>query len=406
MSKNRAGYSCKICQGGCLALEILRNLYRRRTRAGLTILGIAVGILAFTVMGGMAEKINLIIRGSEAYFSRRIAVRSMGGTLRLNLLMGEDIAALAKVPGVQWVETHIMLPMDETAGFELAPRFLVGVDLANFLKAQEMAGNGGRLTLRRGAWWSAGETNVTVLGSAVARKMKLNVGDVLTARDTKFTVVGILDETLTMPDGWAFVPQEDARRLMMADSKILKELNVSSFVTNAYALVAPGEGDTVTDRIASSLRRGFLLYSPQQLSKAAGQASTLLTTAIMGAGAVAVIVGALSVINTMFIAVGERTREIGIKKAIGATRADIMREFLAEATVMGLLGGLLGVGLGAVVIYAINWYTADQGTPVFVLTVRLALWAIGFSGFLGAAAGMLPAWRAAGLDPVAALREL
>ncbi|HYF76347.1 MAG TPA: ABC transporter permease, partial [Symbiobacteriaceae bacterium] len=215
-------------------MEILRNLYRRRARAGLTILGIAVGILAFTVMGGMAEKINLIIRGSEAYFSRRIAVRSMGGTLRLNLLMGDDLAALAKVPGVQWVETHIMLPMDETAGFELAPRFLVGVDLANFLKAQSMAGHGGRLTLRRGAWWSADETNVTVLGSAVARKMKLNVGDTLEARDTKFKVVGILDETLTMPDGWAFVPQEDARRLMMADSKLLKELGVSSFVTNAY----------------------------------------------------------------------------------------------------------------------------------------------------------------------------
>jgi putative ABC transport system permease protein len=402
----RAGYTCKICQGGCRTLEILRNLYRRRARAGLTILGIAVGILAFTVMGGMAEKINLIIRGSEAYFSRRIAVRSMGGTLRLNLLMGDDLAALAKVPGVQWVETHIMLPMDETAGFELAPRFLVGVDLANFLKAQSMAGNGGRLTLRRGTWWSADETNVTVLGSAVARKMKLNVGDTLEARDTKFRVVGILDETLTMPDGWAFIPQDDARRLMTADSKLLKELGVSSFVTNAYALVAPGEGDTVTDRIASSLRRGFLLYSPQQLSKAAGQASALLTTAIMGAGAVAVIVGALSVINTMFIAVGERTREIGIKKAIGATRGDIMREFLAEATVMGLLGGLLGVGLGATVIYVMNWYTADQGTPVFVLTLRLALWAIGFSGFLGAAAGMLPAWRAAGLDPVAALREL
>ncbi|MDF2626675.1 MAG: putative transporter permease protein [Symbiobacteriaceae bacterium] len=387
-------------------MEILRNLYRRRTRAGLTILGIAVGILAFTVMGGMAEKINLIIRGSEAYFSRRIAVRSMGGTLRLNLLMGDDIAALAKVPGVQWVETHIMLPMDETAGFELAPRFLVGVDLANFLKAQSMAGNGGRLSLRRGAWWSPGAKNVAVLGAAVARKMKLNVGDTLTARDTSFKVVGILDETLTMPDGWAFVPQDDARRLMMADSKILKELNISSFVTNAYALVAPEEGDTVTDRIASSMRRGFLLYSPQQLSKAAGQASTLLTTAIMGAGAVAVIVGALSVINTMLIAVAERTREIGIKKAIGATRGDILREFLAEATVMGLFGGLLGVGLGAVVIYVINWYTADQGTPVFVLTARLALWAIGFSGFLGAAAGLLPAWRAAGLDPVDALREL
>ncbi|HWI61445.1 MAG TPA: ABC transporter permease [Symbiobacteriaceae bacterium] len=387
-------------------MEILRNLYRRRARTGLTVLGIAVGILAFTVMGGMAEKINLIIRGSEAYFSRRIAVRSMGGTTRLNLLMGDDVAALAKVPGVQWVETHIMLPMDETAGFELAPRFLVGVDLPNFLKAQSMAGEAGRLRLRRGAWWKSGEKKVAVLGSAVARKMKLNVGDTLVARDARFKVVGILEETLTMPDGWAFVPQDEVRALMVQDSGLLKAADLRSFVTNAYALVAPGEGDLVTDRIAENLRRGFLLYSPQQLTKAAGQASTLLTTAIMGAGAVAVIVGALSVINTMFIAVGERTREIGIKKAIGATRLDILGEFLAESTVMGLLGGLLGVGMGAAVIYGINLYTAEQGTPVFILTWRLALWAVGFSGLLGAVAGLLPAWRAAGLDPVAALREL
>ncbi|HYF90814.1 MAG TPA: ABC transporter permease [Symbiobacteriaceae bacterium] len=387
-------------------MEILRNLYRRRARAGLTILGIAVGILAFTVMGGMAEKINLIIRGSEAYFSRRIAVRSMGGPLRLNLLMGDDIQALAGVPGVQWVETHIMLPMDETAGFELAPRFLVGVDLPNFLRAQAMAGAEGRLQLHRGTWWQPGQRNVAVLGRAVARKLKLKAGDTLVARDARFKVVGVLEETLSMPDGWAFVPQEDARALLVKDSALIKDLDLKSFVTNAYALVAPGEGDKVTDRIAESLRRGFLLYSPQQLTRAAGQASALLTTAIMGAGAVAVIVGALSVINTMFIAVGERTREIGIKKAIGASRGDILAEFLSEATVMGLLGGLLGVGLGAAVIFAINWFTADQGTPVFVLTWRLGLSAVGFSAFLGAAAGLLPAWRAAGLDPVASLREL
>lgn len=251
-------------------MEILRNLYRRRTRTGLTVLGIAVGILAFTVMGGMAEKINMIIRGSEAYFSNRIAVRSTGGTLRLNLLMGDDIAALSQVPGVRWVETHIMLPMDETAGFELAPRFLVGVDLTNFLKAQKLAGEAARLQLRRGAWWRPGEQNVTVLGSAVARKMKLKVGDTLEARDTRFKVVGVLEETLTMPDGWAFISQDDARTLMLRDSGLLKALNANAVVTNAYALVAPGDGDTVTDRIAESLRRGFLLYSPQQLTRAAG----------------------------------------------------------------------------------------------------------------------------------------
>jgi putative ABC transport system permease protein len=387
-------------------VETLRNLYRRRLRTGLTIMGIAVGILAFTVMGGMAEKINLIIRGGEAYFSHRIAVRSVGGSVRLNLLQADDIAALKQVPGVRWVETHVMLPLDETAGFELAPRFLVGIDLVNFLRAQEMAAPAARLRLRRGGWWRPGERRVVVLGSAVARKMKLGVGDTLEARGGRFRVVGVLEETLSVPDGWALVPQEDARALLMADSQLLKELNLSGFVTNAYALVEPQQGDAVTDAIAQALRKGFLLYSPQQLSKAAGQASTLLSTAIMGSGAIAVVVGALSVINTMFIAVGERTREIGLKKAIGATRGDILREFLVESTLIGLLGGALGVGLGAAVITAINGYTAAQGTPIFILTPRLALGGLAFAAALGAAAGVVPAWRAAGLDPVAALREL
>jgi putative ABC transport system permease protein len=387
-------------------LEIMRNLYRRRMRTGLTVLGIAVGVLAFTVMGGMAEKINMIIRGSQAYFSSRVAVRSLGGTLRLNLLSTEDLQDLRKVDGVRWVETHVMLPMDETAGFELAPRFLVGIDLANFMQAQKLSGPDAQLRLQRGAWWQPGQRQVAVLGSAVARKLKLQVGDTLDSRGEQFEVVGVLEETLTMPDGWAFVPQEDARQLMLADSTLLRELGIRSFVTNAYALVDPEQGDSVTERIANALRKGFLLYSPQQLGKAAGTASTLLTSAIMGASVIAIIVGALSVINTMFIAVGERTREIGIKKAIGASRWDILMEFLLESTLIGLLGGVAGVGLGALVIQAVNAYTASQGTPVFILTPRLALWGIGFSGLLGAFAGLLPAWRAARLNPVDALRDL
>lgn len=387
-------------------MEILRNLYRRRTRTALTMLGIAVGILAFTVMGGMAEKINMIIRGSEAYFSHRIAVRSTGGTLRLNLLLPEDISAVRRVPGVREVETHIMLPLDESAGFELAPRFLVGIDLPNFQRAQQYDGAQARLTLRQGSWWQPGQRQVAVLGSAIARKMRLKVGDTLRAHDTSFQVVGLLHETLSVPDGWALIPMEDARRLLREGSSLLRTLDLDVAATNAYALVDPHEGDRVTEVMADTLRKGFLLYSPQQLVKAAGQASSVLTTAILGSGAIAVIVGALSVINTMFIAVGERTREIGIKKAIGATRWDILREFVAESTAIGLIGGLAGVGLGWVIIAGINWYTADQGTPVFVLTPRLALWGISFAAGLGMAAGVLPALRAAALDPVEALRDL
>ncbi|HLO02384.1 MAG TPA: FtsX-like permease family protein [Symbiobacteriaceae bacterium] len=385
---------------------MLRNLFRRRLRTALTVLGVAVGILAFTVMGGMAEKFNRIIQGGEAYFLNRIAIRSTGGLVRLNLLFPNDIAIVRGTPGVKAVETHIMLPLDETAGFELAPRFLVGIETDQFHQLQQWAPPAATLHLKAGRWWAPKERGVAVLGAAIARKMRLDVGDTLRARDGRFRVVGVLKETLSLPDGWAIVDQADVRELMFEGSTMLKSLGLNEFYTNAYAVVDPAQGEAVTTEMALRLRKGFLLHSPQQLITAARQASTLLNTAILGAGAVAVLVGALAVINTMFVAVGERTREIGIKKAIGAKRLDILREFLIESTVIGLLGGALGIAMGAGLITLINGWTAGQGTPVFLLTPRLVTGAMAFAVLLGVTAGVIPAFRAASVDPVRALREM
>lgn len=387
-------------------MEILRNLYRRRLRTGLTVLGIAVGILAFTVMGAMAEKFNRLIDGGQAYFARRIAIHSAGGMLQLNLLQPEDIQTIRQTSGVRHVETHVVLPLDETAGFELAPRFLVGIDLPNFARAQLLGGEEGRLQLATGEWWRPGDRQVAVLGSAAARKMKLQVGNFLHARGEHFRVVGVLKETLSLPDGWALVPQEDARRLMLDGNPRFGSLAPPTFWTNAYALIDPDRGNQITDALAGTLQKGYLLHSPEHLSKATEQASTVLNTAILGSAAIALIVGALSVINTMFIAVGERTREIGIKKAIGAGRGAVLQEFLLESLVIGLVGGLLGLALGAAVVTGVNHYTVSQGTPVFLLTPRLAAAALGFATLLGGASGLLPAWRAASMGPVQALREL
>lgn len=385
---------------------MLQNLFRRRLRTALTVLGVAVGILAFTVMGGMAEKFNRIIEGGEAYFLNRIAIRSTGGLVRLNLLFPKDIEIVRSTPGVKAVETHIMLPLDETAGFELAPRFLVGIETDEFHRLQQWAPPAATLRLKAGRWWAPKERGVAVLGAAIARKMNLGVGDILQARDGSFKVIGVLKETLSLPDGWAIVDQADARDLMFDGSSMLQSLGLNEFYTNAYAVVDPAEGERITTEMALRLRKGFLLHSPEQLLTAARQASTLLNTAILGAGAVAVLVGALAVINTMFVAVGERTREIGIKKAIGAKRLDILREFLIESTVIGLLGGTIGIGMGAGVIALINGWTAGQGTPVFLLTPRLVAGAIAFAVLLGVTAGVIPAYRAASVDPVRALREM
>jgi putative ABC transport system permease protein len=107
----------------------------------------------------------------------------------------------------------------------------------------------------------------------------------------------------------------------------------------------------------------------------------------------------------MFMAVAERVREIGLKKAVGATTMNIMGEFLFEATLIGVIGGLIGYGLGASITIILNATTPPGQSTLFLVTPSLTILAIGFATVLGALAGILPAWRAARLDPVTALRN-
>ncbi len=128
---------------------------------------------------------------------------------------------------------------------------------------------------------------------------------------------------------------------------------------------------------------------------------------VFGAALVALLISALSIVNTMTIAVTERTREIGIRKAIGAGDGDILREFLGEAATIGLVGGVLGIAGGIAVTVAINARNAGSGSlELFAITPRLALGALAFSVALSIAAGLFPAIRAARLDPTVALRRL
>ena len=136
--------------------------------------------------------------------------------------------------------------------------------------------------------------------------------------------------------------------------------------------------------------------------KSGGAIFTAITTA---AALLALIIGGLSVVNTMFMAVAERVREIGLKKAVGATTYNVMSEFLLEATLIGLVGGLIGYGIGAAITIIVNGTTPPGQSTLFLLTPALTIFAIGFATLLGAVAGVLPAWRAARLDPVIALRN-
>jgi putative ABC transport system permease protein len=171
-------------------------------------------------------------------------------------------------------------------------------------------------------------------------------------------------------------------------------------------VVYPVEGTDVAalaDEIEATIDRVQTLTG-DEFDEQIGSAIAIFNAIIFGVAFISLVVGGLSVINTMAMSVAERTREIGIKRAIGASKGRIMREILLEAGLIGLIGGILGLVLGAVVVVLANETGRSSGTILFQLTAGTAVFAHVFSTVLGMLAGVLPAWSAARLDPVEALR--
>ncbi len=150
---------------------------------------------------------------------------------------------------------------------------------------------------------------------------------------------------------------------------------------------------------------GVKTISPEEGKKMIQSISVLMNAVIVGSALIALVVGSLSVINTMIMSVSERKREIGVKKAVGARDKNIIKEYLIESSAIGLLGGLLGLGFGSLIVYSINKMTESSNIQVFQITPRLAIGAVIFSIILGAVAGLYPAWHAARINPVTALKE-
>jgi putative ABC transport system permease protein len=226
-----------------------------------------------------------------------------------------------------------------------------------------------------------------------------------------FKVVGVLNKTRTAPDNFAYINVPDGQMLLKDSLPVeLQAVIDVTKITEAITAYGPtGTALTELDQTASRINQqvsGVKATKPSDIVNAFKASSVVFTAIVTAAALLALVIGGLSVVNTMFMAVAERVREIGLKKAVGATTSNIMGEFLTEATFVGLLGGLIGFGLGALIVFVKNQYftPADQGA-IFLITPRLTIFAIVFATVLGAVAGVLPAWRAARLDPVIALRN-
>ena len=390
-------------------IRILRNLTRRRFRTALTVIGITIGIWVLVVMSSMANRISSIVDGGSTYYQDKIIVSDATnpafglGSTPMPLSVADQIAS---VPGVAVVVPEVQLLLDPTAsgggGFGL-PEFIVGAvaDADQGREAFQVRAAQGRLTTPddEGA-------NVVVLGADIARKFGKRAGETMELRQVEFEVIGVLEPTLTAPDTLAFVPLQAAQALLAADAPILATAGLGSDQLISQVTVYPEAGvdtEVLADAIEASVAQVGTLTGAD-FDREITSATAIFNAIVIGIALISLVVGGLSVINTMAMSVAERTREIGIKRSIGATRGRIMREIVIEAASIGLLGGLLGLALGAVVVTVANEIGRDSGNILFQLTAPTAVLALAFATVLGALAGLVPAWNAARLDPVQALR--
>jgi putative ABC transport system permease protein len=234
----------------------------------------------------------------------------------------------------------------------------------------------------------------------------MKVGDTIMLKGTPFEVVGILAPTLTAPDQAATVPLKAAQGLLMKTLPPLVQAGLKQDDLATTMTVYPKSGvdpEVLADRIEAQVP-DVAAMTGKDFDKQIGAATSILNSILVGIALISLAVGGLSVVNTMAMSIAERTREIGIKRAIGGSRFRIVRELVTESALIGFLGGAIGLVLGAVLVLAVNEAGRASGTVLFELTAGTALTAVAFATVLGGLAGFFPALHAARLDPVAALR--
>jgi putative ABC transport system permease protein len=398
-------------------MKVIRNLYRHKVRSFLTISGIVIGVIALTTMGALAENFNALLDGGVQYYGSNVQVGPPVGQAA-SLLPLTKIDEIRQVSGVA-----AAFP---TYGFSAKPGTVnvVSFGIPDTIIASdptEAAWSNLKTTYAQGHAIDADSSGEVVLGSTIDEEFNKKIGDTIDLPvkpgdappdfvNHTFKVVGILNVTRTAPDSFAYVNITDGQMLLkdslpIAVRDVIDVTRIAEGIdVYAKAGTSISELDKIADRINSQVS-GVKASKPSDLVNSFKQGGAIFTAITTAAALLALIIGGLSVVNTMFMAVAERVREIGLKKAVGATTFNIMGEFLAEATLIGVIGGVVGYGLGALITILANASTPPGQSTLFLITPSLTILAIGFATALGAVAGVLPAWRAARLDPVIALRN-
>jgi putative ABC transport system permease protein len=251
------------------------------------------------------------------------------------------------------------------------------------------------------------DLRVAVLGSTTADNLGLtekSIGSTIYIAGVPFDLIGILQAkgTTNTSDDRVYIPLTTARELFVGSNAALSSVGISAASQDDIQYVSDEVTATLRLRhgIASTASDDFTIATQAQLLGTVSSVSDVLTLLLAGIASISLLVGGIGIMNIMLVSVRERTREIGIRKAIGARGRDILAQFLVEALALSLAGGVIGIGVGVLVSAGIGMY-AGWG---FVFNMATPAVAVVFSLLVGVVFGVWPATQAAGLDPVVALR--
>ncbi|MFH0737681.1 MAG: ABC transporter permease [Candidatus Micrarchaeota archaeon] len=396
----------------------VNNLIRRSLRSWLTILGMVIGVIAIVVILSVSEGFNRDIEkqvsafGADQMFVYPIASIEeafSGGSASMMQTSGKlreaDVDDIKNIPGVKSVArivygraTMAFKGKNITATIFGADRdmFDMYADYIQIESGREFKDN------ERGVAFFAADAATDYFG-----KDPVQVGSVVLINGKSYRVVGIQKKIGTsmsaQDDSSVYVPFEDARD--MFHGQLLDDEVGAIMIQVDEGFDADEIKDTIERKLASNHRlrvedKDFSVITSAQISEIVGTILLSVQLVLAAVTMIASVVGAIGIANTMFANVLERVREIGILKAVGATRSDILLLFLSESAMIGLAGGVIGLVLG----YGLLEVLEDLFAVPYFLRLRIVAFVFIFSIGTGVAAGFIPAYRAARMDPVEALR--
>ncbi len=404
----------------------IRSLFANKLRSSLTMLGIVIGV-------GSVITLMSVGRGAEATITS--AYEQLGtnvlsvipknpeveGGFALSpayappTLTIDDARAMEKIAGIGAV-----VPINEnfitvTADGETKGALLHGAT-PEYLDTLKYAIASGQFFTDHHV---AQRANVVVLGSEVAKDLfgeEDAVGKQVKLKKQRFTVIGVLERKGGAMFGVSFdelviVPITTYQARLFPQQTATGQDAVASI---SFTVTNPELREKVTEEIESTLRRrhnlksddkdDFAVVSQEQVLEIVGQVTGIFSIFLGSIASISLLVGSIGIMNIMLVSVTERTREIGIRKAVGAKRRDILLQFLLEAATLGFIGGGIGVAGGWLLSWAISQIAIGGFRLGAVVSPDIVILAFAVSLFIGLASGLYPAMRAARLNPIDALR--